>query len=133
MNQTFMDCRRPRIDERGWARLKLLIFLLIVGALGYAGYLFIPVQYDAYLFKDLMQHDVDVAVTQGYAESWVSDQLKKSAPEYNVPADAVITPTHQENRVVVRVQFTRPIQFPGYTYNYEFDYTARSTTFLTFK
>jgi hypothetical protein len=33
--------------------------------------------------------------------------------------------------VQVRVQFTRPISFPGFTYSYNFDYTAQSTTFLT--
>lgn len=133
MNLTSEDRRRSRPNELGGARLKFLIVVLVLGALAYGGYLYLPVQYDAYLFKDLMQHNVDVAVTQGYPESWVSDQLKKSAPEYHVPADAIITPSHQENRVVVRVQFTRPIEFPGYTYNYEFDYTAKSTAFLTFK
>jgi len=80
-----------------------------------------------------MQHYVDVAVTQGYPENWVTDQLKKSEADYNVPPDAVITPSQQDNRILVRVQFTRPIQFPGYTYQYEFDHTAKSTTFLTFK
>src|SRR5690348_15365580 len=118
--------RRPSTaSELGGARLKFLIVVLVFGAVAYAGYLYVPVQYDAYLFRDLMQHDVDVAVTQGYPDSWVSDQLKKSAKEYNVPPDALITPSREENRVVVRVQFTRPIQFPGYTYNYEFDYTAK--------
>ena len=36
-----------------------------------------------------------------------------------------------DNRLEARVQFTRPISFPGYTYDYEFDYTAQSTSFLS--
>ena len=50
-----------------------------------------------------------------------------------VPADAIITPVARENRIEVRVQFVRVIDFPGYPYNYEFDYTAKSTAFLSFK
>jgi len=107
--------------------------VLILGAAAYAGYLYIPVQFDAYRFKDLMQHDADVAATQGYPVTWISDQLKKSLAEFNIPADAVITPSQQENRMAVRVQYTRPIEFFGYTYQYEFDHTAKSTAFLTIK
>lgn len=123
----------PRIGERGSARLKFLIVMALICVGAYAGYLYLPVAYDAYLFKDLMQHKVDVASAQGYAPSWVGDQLTKSAPEYNVPPEAFITPFQQDNRTQVRVQFTRPIEFPGFTYQYEFDHTAKSTEFLTMK
>jgi len=126
-----MDLHRS--SERGAARLKLLIFLLVVGAIGYIGYLYVPVAYQAYLFKDWMQHTVDVAIAAGYQPAWVNDQLKKSLPEYDIPPEAVITPATRDNRIEVRVQYTRTVEFPGYTYQYEFDHTARSTAFLTFK
>ena len=133
MNQRSVEKWERRRGERGGSRIKFLIVVLIFGAAVYAGYLWVPVQFDAYRFKDLMQHDADVAATQGYPVTWISDQLKKSLAEYNIPADAVITPTQQENRMAVRVQYTRPIEFPGYTYQYEFDHTAKSTAFLTIK
>jgi len=133
MNQRSVDKWERRRGERGGSRIKFLIVVLIFGAAVYAGYLWVPVQFDAYRFKDLMQHDADVAATQGYPVTWISDQLKKSLAEYNIPSDAVITPTQQENRMAVRVQYTRPIEFPGYTYQYEFDHTAKSTAFLTIK
>ena len=122
-----------RTDERGSARLKFLMVIAVIGLIAYVGYVYIPVAYQSYLLKDLMQHDVDVAATQGYPASWVSDQLRKSAKEYGIPPDAVIEPTQQDNRVVIRVQFVRPMQFPGFTYQYTFDHTAISTAFLTFK
>ena len=122
-----------RQGERGGARAKFLIVILVLAILGYAGYLYIPIAYQAYLFKDVMQHNVNVAATQGYQPGWVSEQLTKAAREYDVPPNAVITPSAKENRVEVRVQFTKPINFPGYTYEYEFDYTAKSTSFLTIK
>jgi len=122
-----------RQGERGGARLKFVIVMVVIAVVAYAGYLYMPVAYDAYYFKDVMQNKVDMAVTQGYETVWVRDQLVKSGPEYHVPPDALITPTAKDNRVEVRVQFTRPIQLPGYTYNYEFDYTAKSTAFITIK
>jgi len=122
-----------RTSERGSARLKFIFVMAVICVVAYMGYMYVPVAYQAYLFKDLMQHNVDVASAQGYAASWVKDQLVKAAPEYGVPADAVIEPTQRDNRMEVTVRFTKPIEFPGYIYQYSFDETVKSTAFLTFK
>ena len=124
---------RSRHDERGGARLKFIIAITVFAAVVYVGYLYVPVAIDAYNLKDLMQNKVDLAATQGYETTWITDQLNKSKAEYHVPPEAVISPSRENNQMTVRVQFTRPISFPGFTYNYEFDYTAKSTTFLTIK
>ncbi len=122
-----------RHSELGGARLKLVIALAIIAVVGYAGYMYVPVAVDAYYFKDAMQNKVNLAAAQGYDSSWLSEQLAKSKSEYHVPDDAVISPSQKDGRMEVRVQFTRPISFPGFTYNYDFDYTAQSTQFLTVK
>jgi len=130
MNQQFLLARQ---NEQGGARLKFVIAIAVLVIVVYAGYLYVPVAVDAYYFRDVMQNKADVAVTQGYEAAWVSDQLKKSAPEFHVPDNAIITSALKDSRVEVRVQFTRPINGPGFTYNYDFDYTAKSTAFLTIK
>ncbi|HJU91692.1 MAG TPA: hypothetical protein VJ656_02060 [Pyrinomonadaceae bacterium] len=122
-----------RTGERGSANLKFLVVMTILIATAYAGYLYVPVAFQANAYKDLMQHYVDVAAAQGYQPSWAAEQLMKSGAEYRVPANAMITPVRRDNRVEVRVQFVRAIEFPGYTYNYEFDQTVKSTAFLAFK
>ena len=122
-----------RSGERGGANLKFLIVMAILVTSAYAGYLYIPVAFQANTYKDLMQHYVVVAVAQGYQPSWVQEQLMKSAPEYDVPANAIITPAQRDNRMEVRVQYVLAIEFPGYTYNYEFDHKVRSTAFLAIK
>jgi hypothetical protein len=122
-----------RSGERGSASLKFIIVMAILGSCAYAGYLYVPVAFQANAYKDLMQHYADVGATQGYTPAWVSEQLMKSGPEYGIPANAVITPVQRDQRIEVRVQFVRVIEFPGYEYEYEFDYTAKSTAFLTFK
>lgn len=122
-----------RSGERGSASLKFIIVMAIIGSAAYAGYLYIPVAFHANTFKDLMQHYADVAATQGYPPTWATEQLKKNAPEYQIPDNALYSQANRGNRVEVRVQFVLPIEFPGYTYNYEFDHTVKSTAFLSFK
>lgn len=122
-----------RNSESGSARLKLIIFLMVFGLIIYVGYMYIPVSLDAYYFKDAMQNKADQGAAQGRDSAWVREQITKSAPEYHVPANAEITVGQSEQRMEVRVKFTRPISFPGYTYNYEFDHTVKSSTFLTAK
>ena len=120
-------------DERGGARLKFIIAIAVFAVVVYVGYLYVPVAVDAYYFEDVMQNKVNLAAAQGYEAGWIKDQLVKSGLEYHVPTDAIISPVQKDGRVEVRVQFSRPIQLPGYTYNYDFDYTAKSTAFLTIK
>ena len=122
-----------RSGERGGASLKFLIVLLIFAATAYAGYLYIPVAYQAHNFKDLMQHYVDVASAEGKPPGWAGEQLVKSFAEYDVPANALVTPAKRDNRIEVRIQFVKTVEFPGYTYEYQFDHTATSTAFLDFK
>jgi hypothetical protein len=122
-----------RKREFGGARLKFLFTMAVIGSVAYAAYLYVPVSYQALMIKDLMQHQCDVAVAQGYPPAWVADQLMKTGGEYGLPPTAQITPAQRDNRIEVRVQFTKPIEFPGYTYEFEFDHTAKSTAFLAFK
>lgn len=122
-----------RSGERGGASLKFLIVMIFMAAVAYAGYLYVPVAYQAHNFKDLMQHYVDVASAEGKPPAWAAEQLMKNFGEYSVPANALMTPAKRDNRIEVRVQFVRPVEFPGYTYEYQFDYTATSTAFLDFK
>ena len=119
-----------RSGERGGARLKFLVVMAILAAVAYAAYLYVPVAYQAFLYKDLMQNKVDAAAALAYPPNWVFDQLTKSGPDYEVPPEAEITPVVENDRMQVRVQFSKPIEFPGYTYTYEFDHTAQSTQFL---
>jgi hypothetical protein len=124
--------KTQRSSERGGASLKFLIVMLLIGAGAYAGYIYVPVAYYAHGYKDLMQHYVDVASAEGKQPAWAAEQLKKNFSEYEVPSNAIITPTKRDNRIEVRVQFVKQVEFPGYTYNYEFDHTATSTAFLDF-
>jgi hypothetical protein len=122
-----------RRSERGGARLKFVIVAAIIGIVTYISYMCIPVFYQAYQIKDLMKHEVDTAVALAKPTTWVVEQVMRQGPDYGLPKDAVITPAVQDGRVELRVQYHQPIEFPGYVYDYNFDYTAKSSSFLTTK
>jgi len=122
-----------RNEERGGAQLKFLIVMAILVTTAYAGYLYVPVAFQAYTQRDFMQHCVDVAAAQGHPETWVVEQVTKGGAEFNIPPDAIVTAALKENRLELRVQYTKPIEFPGYTYDYEFDQTTKSSAFLSIK
>jgi hypothetical protein len=124
---------KARSSERGGARLKFLIVVIILAAAAYAGYQFLPIAYQAYQLKDLMQNEVDTAVSVGKSPAWVKEQLVKNSADYGIPTDAVIEPQQEGNRMEVRVRFTKPVEFPGFVYSYEFDHTSKSTSFLSVK
>ncbi|MFN2455707.1 MAG: hypothetical protein ABR577_15965 [Pyrinomonadaceae bacterium] len=121
-----------RAGERGGARLKFLITIVVLALVGYSASQYVPVAIHAYQYKDMMQQTVDRAAF-GQSSDWVIGQLRASASEYDVPPDAVITAMQQDGRMAARVQFVRPISFPGYVYKYNFDQTVKSGQFLTVK
>ncbi len=125
-----MNAKR-RTSEQGGARLKFVIVVAIIAAGVYTGYQFVPVAYQAYEFKDLMQNEVNTAAGMGRTPAWVKEQLVKKSPEYGIPTDAIIETQQQGNQMEVKVHFTKPIEFPGYVYNYEFDHTVRSSSFFS--
>src|SRR5436853_4441257 len=76
--------------EQGGARLKFIIAMVLFALVIYVGYMYVPVAVDAYYFKDVMQNNVDVAVTQGYEASGVREQPGKSEADYLDPSDGII-------------------------------------------
>ncbi len=119
-----------RSNERGNATLKFLLVMLIIGAGAYAGYLYVPVAYGAHNVKDMMQHYVDLAYADGKPPAWAAEQIVKKFKEYDIPPNALMSNAKRGDQIEVRIQYVKVVEFPGYTYNYEFDHTASSTTLI---
>jgi hypothetical protein len=134
MERRFGTSPAARRDERGAARLKFIILLAVLALVGYMAFQYVPVAYQSSRYKTRMQDVVTEGAAAGKGTDWVKTQLEASATDNGVPPDAKITPTLENGRMVVKVQFTRRINLlPGYTYDYNFDYTARSPETLTIK
>lgn len=125
-----------RHGERGSARVKLVIVLLVIALVGYMGFHYVPVAYHAYTLKrsmdEIVENAANSSVPPDQKGQWVGDQVRARSNDYDIPPNAKITPTFMNGRVEVTVQFVRPINLlPGLTIQYNFDYTAKSSTLLT--
>jgi hypothetical protein len=136
MKQSFGSSPVVMRQERGAARLKLLIVLAVVAIVGYMAFQYIPVAYQARSFRNFMGERVqyaadDPALPMEQKGPRVETQLRNSASQYGIPPDAKLSHTYQNGRLEVTVKFTRQVNLlPGFTYQYEFDHTAKSDTSL---
>ena len=123
-------CRRRR-GQRGGARFNFVVVILIIALAAYSAYNYVPVAYNAYLYKDLMQETVNKAAYPPIkSNDWVAQQLRDAAKEYDLPEDADVRVQNENGRIVAHVSYTRDIQLPGYVYEYDFDHTVRSSGFI---
>ena len=123
--------RQGRRGERGGARFNFVVILVVIALAAYSAYNYVPVAYNAYLYKDLMQETVNKAAYPPVkSNDWVAQQLRDAAKEYDLPEDTDISVQNENGRIVARVTWTRPIQLPGYVYEYDFDHSARSSGFI---
>ncbi|HEX8118436.1 MAG TPA: hypothetical protein VF521_14265 [Pyrinomonadaceae bacterium] len=120
-----------RRGERGGSRFNLLLVIVVIALGAYSAYNYAPVSYHAYLYKDFMQETVNkAAYSPAKSNDWVAQQLRAATKEYDIPEDAQIKVQNESGSIVARVTFKRPVQLPGYVYEYNFDHTARSSGFI---
>jgi len=117
--------------ERGGARFNFVVIILLIAMAAYSAYNYAPVAYSAYVYKDFMQETVNkAAYPPGQTSAWVEQQLRTAAREHNLPEDAEFHVQREEGRIAARVTWTRPVQLPGYVYEYNFNHTVRSSGFI---
>jgi hypothetical protein len=123
-----------RHGERGAARLKFIVVLAVVVLVAYMGVQYVPVAFQAYQFKKVMDDNTEMASAGGKSVEWLKSQIRASANDYSVPPDSlkITEPVVRDGRIEVTAQFTRPVNIlPFWTYNYNFEHTAKSSTFFT--
>ena len=120
-----------QLSQRGGARLNFIVILVVIALAAYSAYNYVPVAYNAYLYKDLMQDTVNKAAYPPIKSGeWVAQQLRDAAREYDLPEDTNVSVQNENGRISAHVTWTRPVQLPGYVYEYNFDHTARSSGFI---
>lgn len=125
------QARQRRRGEHGGARLNFIVVIAIIALAVYSAYNYVPVAYNSYLYKDLMQETVNKAAYPPIKNNeWVAQQLRDAAKEYDLPEDTKVNVQNENGRIVARVTWTRSIQLPGYVYDYDFDHSVRSSGFI---
>ena len=123
--------RARRATEHGGSRFNFLLTVVIIAAVGYAGYQYVPVAYQASQLKVAIQDAVDKAVVTDKNAAWAEDQLRRTLPTYGAPPTALVTVATREARLEAHVEYTVPIPLLVTTYEYKFDHTARSANLMT--
>lgn len=119
-------CRRGR--ERGEGQFGCVIWLLLLVLAIFIAYKLIPVKVKA---ADLRQTVVDEAKTAGtHNDDLILHSILKKAEDVGLPV------TQDEVHIVrttetikVDVDYTVPVQFPGFTYNWHFHHHAENPLF----
>ena len=120
-----------QLSQRGGARFNFVVVILIIALAAYSASNYAPVAYRAYLYRDFMEETVNkAAYPPPKSNDWVAQQLRAAAKEYDLPENADIKVQNEDGRIAAHVTFTRPVQLPGYLYEYDFDHTARSSGFI---
>jgi hypothetical protein len=109
--------------EKGSAKLNLIITLVILGAMGFAGIRIVPVYFADYQFKDSLNSESRFALT-GYpkrsAED-VKDDIFKKAQDLGIPAkrdDIVVA--MDNGSVSISLDYSVPIDLIVYQYTLQF-------------
>jgi histidinol phosphatase-like PHP family hydrolase len=126
-----------RENQRGSANTKLIVFLLIVAALGHAGYNYVPVAFNGENLKQEMHTAVlngtslpistnPVEVTKGRLLKYVKDN--------GYPTTTTVDAKQNSGTISATVRYSQEVNilpFGLYKYNYVFDHTASPAGFLT--
>lgn len=132
MNNLNLD----RSSERGSAKIKFLLVIMVIAVAGNAGINYVPVAYEGANLKQ----EMDTAVVKGLATGprmnpvdVVKASLQKAIYENNVPADAFVEVKQTPGAVTAQIAYTKNVAmlpFGIYTYKYDFNYVAIPTGYL---
>ena len=123
-------------SERGEAGFKLLLFIIVISIIGFAGFNYVPVAYEAASFKQEMETAVikAIALPQGLKPvDAVRTKLKRAMVENNIPDNSFMDVKQVKNVIQARIYYQREVEilpFGLYRYTYVFDHTATPTGFL---
>lgn len=135
------DLRRNarRRGEAGNATVKFLLVAVALFVVGYAGFNYLMIWYQATQFTEAMNEDITRAFsmpnTPYNTPETIKKHLRKKGDELGVPAEAVMKIEKQKDGIAAQVSFTREVSilpFNLYNYQYQYNHTAAPPTgFLT--
>lgn len=111
---------RRRIAERGEGNLGCILWLLVLGLAVMISMKAVPVKIASAEMYDYMDELARSAGVNTTAED-VEKAILARAADLKLPLDKDhVTVTRQGDRLRMRAEYTVPVEFPGYTYNWHF-------------
>lgn len=123
-----MSLSRTKVHGKG--SLGCLFSLLVIVALGYIGYKFLPHYVNHYQLKDAL---TEIAV---YRAAGIRGDSEKRTIQEEVIAKAKelgislkredVKVRQEEEKIYISVRYTVPIDLPNQTYNLDFEFTSHN-------
>ncbi len=114
---------RETTKEHGGSKLNLVITLLIMGSMVFAGIKVVPVYVDNYQFQDAIESESRFALT-GYPKKSIDDirdDVWKKAQELSIPAQREDIQVNVTNgSVSISLDYSVPIDLAVYQLNLQF-------------
>lgn len=111
---------RRRIAERGEGNLGCILWLLVLGVAVLIAWKAIPVKVASAELYDYMDEVARSTGVNTTAEE-VAKAILQRAADLKLPLDKDnLTVVRDGDRLKMRAEYTVPVEFPGYTYNWHF-------------
>lgn len=105
--------------ERGEGRFGCLVGLVLLLAAGLIAYRMIPVKVKSADLRDTIIDEAKSAGRRG--DKTIRQAILRKAEQLELPvADDNIKIKRANNYIRIEVKYTVPVEFPGYTYNWDF-------------
>ncbi len=120
---------RHELRQRGEGRAGCIFWVGVLLVTALIGVKAVPVKYKSSQLFDYMDEQAK------FAQQTNPDQLKKRilrrAQELSLPVDPKkLTVRKRGGRIQIECQYTVPLEFPGYTYYWEFDEVIDEPIFI---
>ena len=108
--------------ERGEGRLKTLIWLVVVFAIGYLGVKLVPPYINNYQLQDKMVEEARFAGVNRKDPEAVKDDILKEMKSLNIPAgrDEIQVVSTPPFSVHIALDYTVTVDVPGYQFHLQF-------------
>jgi hypothetical protein len=121
---------RKRIAERGEGNLGCILWLLVLGLVVLISWKLVPVKVASAELYDFMDEQAKFASVNTTAED-VKKNILQRAAELKLPLDKDHVKVERiGDRILMEAEYTVPVEFPGYTYNWHFHHELDRPIFI---
>jgi hypothetical protein len=119
-----------RESERGAGRLKTVLVILGVAAMGYGAFKIVPCYVNNYQLQDAMRAEARFAGVQRKSSEQVRDDIYKQAMQLSIPAKREdIQVVSVQNGYSISLNYTVPVDLLGYQLALKFHPAADVNSF----
>jgi Domain of unknown function (DUF4845) len=118
-----------RDKERGGTRVNLLLAIIVMGSMIFAGVKIVPPYFAEFQIQDSMQTEARFAVSNRQTEKDIRDDIWRKVQELGIPAkqDDILIQAN-EGTVKISLSYTVPIDLLVYQFNLDFHPQADNRT-----